>query len=136
VVGDENVIVAHRHPRKVDILVVDDHEETRELVRRALQGSGYSVRTACDGRQALGLILDHATPDLIILDLMMPVMGGADLIEVLACYQRLVAIPLLIVSGHPPSSNRRPSWRYLQKPFEIAELEQKVEELLWSTRES
>jgi two-component system phosphate regulon response regulator PhoB len=124
------VIGLHRQTRKVKILVVDDHDDTRELVRRTLQGAGYSVRSASDGRQALGLILDHSTPDLIILDMMMPVMGGADLIEVLACYQRLVAIPLLIISGHPPSSMRRPHWRYLQKPFELAELEEKVEELL------
>ncbi len=117
--------------RRAQILVVDDNEDTRELVRRTLQAHGYVVIVACDGKEALALLLDHASPDLIVLDLLMPVMGGAELIEILGCYQRLAAIPLVIMSGRPASSVQgRHHTRYLRKPFEITDLECKVEELL------
>jgi CheY-like chemotaxis protein len=135
-------IDARRQPRVSDgvldrakILVVEDHDETRELVRRTLAAAGHVVSTARDGKEALDQLLDHASPDLIVLDLQMPVMGGGELIEILGCYRRLATIPLVIVSGRQPARAYGRRTRYLRKPFELDALERVVAELLGATSE-
>ena len=61
--------------RKATVLVVDDEPHVRRLVKANLESSGYKVLTAADGNQAINVV-ESETPDLVILDLMLPKLDG------------------------------------------------------------
>jgi CheY-like chemotaxis protein len=67
--------------RPAQILVVDDDDELRMLVCELLIDHGYTAAGASDGREALEHLRNHPPPDLILLDLWMPVMSGTELLE-------------------------------------------------------
>ena len=77
------------------ILVVDDTESLRTLVKNYLQQEGFRVVTAKDGREAL-FIAREEKPDLIILDLMMPEMGGYDFMR---HHSREAETPIIILTA-------------------------------------
>jgi DNA-binding response OmpR family regulator len=75
------------------ILVVDDEPDTLGLIELTLQTAGFNVRTAGNGDQALGILLNDSF-DLVLLDIMMPGMTGFDLLEILK--NREVEIPPIV----------------------------------------
>src|SRR5438105_1108392 len=89
-------------PRGAQVLVVDDDELTRQSLSELLEGAGYSVATAADGRQAMGYLQEQeragALPRVVVLDLVMPVSGWEFRAEQRAD-SRLAGIPLVIISG-------------------------------------
>jgi CheY-like chemotaxis protein len=85
------------------ILLVDDDDDSRGALKALLEVWGYEVDEAADGRRALDHILAHEEPSLIILDLEMPVMSGAELVGVMRRDQRLLNIPVLVLSGSSKS---------------------------------
>ena len=118
-------------PAGATILVCDDEPSLRELVRAVL-GPTYRFIEAADGRAALALAHDVA-PDLIVLDLMLPVMSGIAVLEELRADERLAAVPVIVMTAwsHAESS----AWtagadRFVSKPFHPDELTAAVEELL------
>ena len=82
------------------VLVVEDDEQIREIVAEALTISGYRVLTAADGAEALQ-VLDRAgaAPRVIVLDWMMPVMGGQEVVAALTMDPRWAATPVLVLSA-------------------------------------
>jgi CheY-like chemotaxis protein len=80
------------------ILVVDDHPDSRDALCRFLTSMGHNVICAASGRDALTAVIDRP-PDLIISDLMMPDMNGAALVETLRSYLRLQSVPLILWTG-------------------------------------
>ena len=82
-----------------DILIADDHDDNRELLRVLLSGAGYEVREARDGRECLTLARNQP-PDLIVLDLSMPVLDGWALFRELQTDQRTQNIPCMAVTAH------------------------------------
>jgi CheY-like chemotaxis protein len=80
------------------VLIVDDEPDLRFLHRRILTRAGHEVCEAGDGAAAL-LSVRGSPPDLVITDMMMPVMGGAELIRRLRADPATAAIPILSVSG-------------------------------------
>ena len=80
------------------LLVVEDDPSTREVYARALQGAGYRVRAVEHGQAALAAMLGE-TFDLIVLDLMMPVMDGIAFLEVIRSYVRWRELPVMIVTA-------------------------------------
>jgi CheY-like chemotaxis protein len=115
------------------ILVVDDSEDAQEFFRGALADAGFDVLQARNGRDALALLVDQKAPRLVIVDLIMPVMDGAELVDVLHCYKRLAKIPVLMVSAADvPDALRMPGARYLKKPFDEEALLREVNGLLAS----
>jgi CheY-like chemotaxis protein len=115
------------------VLVVDDSEEAQETLRENLEPEGFEVLVAPNGRDALALITDQTAPHLLIVDLLMPVMNGLELIEVVRSYRRLAQIPVLLVSGYDcPDDVRIGRARFLRKPIRRAELLEHVTELLGS----
>ena len=108
-------------PRRGTILVVDDEETVREVARRMLERSGYTVLTAVDGGEALTVFAQHeAAISAIVLDVTMPRMGGA---EVLAELQRRgKTVPVLLASGYteqtlPEMHGHNRDVPFVHKPF-------------------
>ena len=81
------------------ILIADDHEDNRELLQLLLSGAGYNVREARDGQECLTLAREES-PDLIVMDLSMPVLDGWGLLQELKADQRTLAIPCMAVTAH------------------------------------
>ena len=116
------------------ILVVDDEEQLALALRIRLQSRGYEVTTAGDGRQALELIERHQ-PDLVILDVLMPVMDGFEVYHLLKENPKTKDIPVIIVTAKGERKDRQlglssPSYNYIAKPFEVEDLLAKVREVL------
>jgi signal transduction histidine kinase/DNA-binding response OmpR family regulator len=80
------------------ILVVDDNEETLGLMRRSLEGKGFKIVEARDGRQALAAAREQR-PGLILLDLMMPVMDGFDTLQHLRDDPRTATVPVVVLTA-------------------------------------
>jgi DNA-binding response OmpR family regulator len=105
-------------------MIVEDEESIRELTAAWLAEEGFAVTTACNGADALRQ-LRHAWPDVIVLDLMMPVMDGWAFAE--ACHQLTapVEIPIVVVSASHGLVQTARHLRtfgvraYLAKPFDL-----------------
>ena len=120
----------------VTILVVEDDVELRELYGVALEGNGYAVRSAGDGREALE-VLESAKVDLVVCDVMMPVMDGFELTRALrrAGYD----LPILVITAKGGLADKRDGFRagvddYVVKPVDINEMVWRVEALLRRAR--
>ena len=102
------------------ILVVDDDADFREMLREVLMDEGCTVSEAANGKDALEM-LGELTPDLILVDLMMPVMNGWDLFAALQCDARLSSVPVAVLSA---VARMRPmgSRRNLSKPIDLPNL--------------
>jgi two-component system cell cycle sensor histidine kinase/response regulator CckA len=115
------------------ILLVEDEDTVRKLVRMILEDCGYLVLCARDGREGLALCETHIGPiDLVVSDVVMPELGGRELAE--GAVQRRPGIKVLFVSGHTEDvvlkEGIKKGAAFLQKPFSSIELAQKVRETL------
>ena len=117
-------------PRGLEtILLVDDQEQVRRVVRRVLETRGYHVLVAASGPDALRLTVQHAgTIDLLVTDVLMPGMSGLEVALLLApAHPRM---KVLYLSGNP----LEPGVAFLQKPFTVDALARKVRETLEAPR--
>jgi DNA-binding response OmpR family regulator len=80
------------------VLLVEDDEQTRELYRHAIKAAGYEVAAVEDGLAALRR-LDIETPDVIVLDLVLPRLGGVDVFQELRANPDTRKIPVIAVTG-------------------------------------
>jgi CheY-like chemotaxis protein len=80
------------------VLVVEDDHDTADALSTALTAKGYITTTAPNGREALRALTTRP-PDLIILDLLMPVMDGLAFLDVLRSYLRWSALPVIVVTA-------------------------------------
>jgi len=123
--------------RTEKILLVDDEEMIREVGRELLESIGCHVLTAGDGKEAIGIYeKNHDTVDMVILDMIMPNMSGGEV------YDRLKQIDpdikVLLLSGYSIDGQAheilaRGCNAFIQKPFRIEELSEKIGEILKST---
>jgi len=109
------------------VLVVEDDEDIREILLQCLELEGYAVESAADGKQGLERITGRSLPCFIVLDLMMPVMDGWELLDSLERDTSLARIPVAIVSavGHSSAElqARHPSVKgFFAKPIESGAL--------------
>jgi CheY-like chemotaxis protein len=112
-------------PRKPVVLVVEDHEFAREALAALLTTMGYDVVEAENGREALAVMTKGARPDVILLDLMMPVMDGWEFMRRQRRDWRLCTIPTIVVTGvasHDPRCLEMPVVRFLRKPYTAEQL--------------
>ncbi|HME11967.1 MAG TPA: response regulator [Candidatus Acidoferrum sp.] len=113
------------------ILIADDHESIREMARHALLSLGYRVLAACDGEEAIRLCRNE-TPDLAVLDVIMPKMGGPAAAAVLV--KRFENLPILFTSGYAQENHSvagiNSVEHYLQKPYSPTALARLVREVL------
>lgn len=82
------------------ILVIDDEQDVRDFLSDLLGDQGYSVRLAEDGVQAMEMIKEE-TPDLILLDLMMPRETGTDFYRQIHRKKEFESVPVIVISGLP-----------------------------------
>jgi len=113
------------------ILVVDDEAPMRKLLSSNLKASGYAVRAAADGSEALKLIEEHPF-DLLLLDVNMP---GPNGLQVLQALRRTAEMPVLILSARGREHDKVEALDlgaddYMSKPFGIAELLARIKVLL------
>jgi CheY-like chemotaxis protein len=106
------------------ILIVEDDAALREILSEILLEEGYRVECAANGADALALLQEIGAPDLILLDLMMPVMSGWELRTQLRADPRLADVPVLVLSGRGGASpGAAPEAdAFLGKPFDAARL--------------
>src|SRR5688572_27368346 len=113
------------------ILVVDDDADVRAMIKRALTELGYPVIEAADGEQALAKLAD-ASPDLVILDYVMPGMDGAEVAREIA--QIDPELPIIFSTGHVALRALRSAAgddaAILEKPFGLDELAALITEKL------
>ena len=81
------------------ILIADDHDDNRELLHLLLSNAGYEVREARDGRECLAIAQDEP-PDLIVIDLSMPVLDGWGVFRELKADDRTRTIPCMAVTAY------------------------------------
>jgi two-component system, OmpR family, response regulator CpxR len=102
------------------VLVVDDDDDLRTSVAEALRTEGYTVRCASNGKQALGLLFE-LRPDIVLLDLVMPVMGGMEFMEHKRKDPAVASIPVVVASASRVS-NLEGASAVLRKPVGMKEV--------------
>ena len=117
-------------PRGKRVLVVDDDPDLRALAGNALTRDGHVVSEAASGAQALAMIAAHA-PDLVLLDLLMPVQGGLDVLRMLRAMPATAALPVIVLTAMGDEASTRAGFElgatdYLTKPFTIPQLAARV----------
>lgn len=108
------------------VLIVDDSPETLGLLNEALEAAGYAVLVALEGKQAL-TIAEHITPDMILLDAMMPNMDGFETCRRLKANKELEKIPVIFMTGLSDTDSvvkglEAGGVDYLTKPIKPTEL--------------
>jgi CheY-like chemotaxis protein len=116
------------------ILVAEDNAVNRELLRELLELRGYTVLEACDGQEALNAIA-QAPPDLLLLDIGMPVLDGFAVIRRLREDARLARLPVVAVTAYAMRGDRERILNsgfdgYLSKPVTPASLTEELDRLL------
>ena len=110
------------------ILIVDDDPIIRDLYTTLLRGEGYRVETAIDGQDGLNQL--SCTPDLILLDMMMPYMDGSEFLRRLRRLARYERTPVVVLSADYAGSTLKGAQAVMPKPFDIDELLRRVSGLL------
>lgn len=116
------------------VLVVDDKKELRVMVKSYLEQEGFRVLTAADGQEAL-YTARHEHPDLIILDLMMPQMGGY---EFISAYRRDALTPIIVLTAKLEEGDKVLGLElgaddFVTKPFSMRELVARIRAVLRRT---
>lgn len=117
---------------KKKILIIDDEVDLSSLIKEELTERGYEVFTATNGKEALDLLSTRGLPDLILLDMKMPVMNGWEFSQAfIDLYGR--SCPIVVMTAADDSRTRAMEIgadSYLGKPFEFHELVRLIESML------
>ena len=116
------------------ILIVEDNIDNLSLIRFLLERSGYEVLTAPNGQMGLDIVC-QAPPDLIVLDLDMPILDGWDMLHELKSEPRSADIPVLVVTAHLISGEHgrvldAGGTGFISKPFTVEGLMGEVQRCL------
>lgn len=101
------------------ILIVEDDLDIRNTIQDALEIEGYNVLTASNGKEALEILEKSEKPCLILMDLMMPVMGGRECIDILKKDIRLASIPIFVISSIADKQNTIGAVGFIKKPADL-----------------
>jgi CheY-like chemotaxis protein len=117
------------------VLIVDDDDAIREVLKLALETDDYSAEVACDGEDALSWLRQHRVPCLILLDLMMPIMNGWELLEQLHQDERLARVPEVLTTAFERDLGTAAALPVLRKPIELGVLLETVHRYCCGTEE-
>jgi CheY-like chemotaxis protein len=120
------------------ILLVEDNELNRDMLSRRLQRHGYEVMLALDGQEALEQAAS-STPDLVLMDMDLPVLSGWEATRILKHKTETASIPVIALTAHALTVDRDRALKagcdaYQSKPVDFPELVSKMEELLAKPR--
>ena len=118
----------------VKILLIEDDEMNRDMLSRRLIRRGYEVAIAIDGQQGVDMATSDK-PDLILMDMSLPIMDGWDATRRLKAKPETQAIPVVALTAHAMASDRAKAMEagcddYDTKPVELPRLLEKIERLL------
>lgn len=116
------------------ILVAEDNQASRELIREILETLGCQVLEASDGREALQKI-EEAEPDLVLLDIQMPVLDGFAVVRRLRQNPRFATLRIVALTAYAMREDREKTLRagfdaYIPKPVDAAVIRRQIEQLL------
>jgi two-component system cell cycle response regulator DivK len=113
------------------ILIADDYDDNREILRLMLESAGHEIREARNGQECLLMALDQP-PDILLVDLSMPVLDGWNVLRQLRTHETTREIPCVAVTAFPVSDEPLGDSfnAYLPKPFRNKELLSMVGRLL------
>jgi CheY-like chemotaxis protein len=116
------------------ILIVEDNEMNRDMLSRRLERRGYTVLLAVDGQKGLEVAREHS-PDLILMDMSLPVVDGWEATRRLKSDEALKHIPVIALTAHAMANDRDKAMEagcddYDTKPIELPRLLAKIEALL------
>jgi len=125
-------------PRK--ILVVEDNEDSRELVIKVLKNKGYQVIAAVDGEDAVEKAIAEK-PDLILLDISLPKLDGYEVAKKLKSMEEFQEIPIVALTAHAMKGDREKVIvagfeGYITKPINVRELPDQLKSYIRGKRES
>ena len=109
------------------ILIVEDYDDTRLLLKLGLEGLGYSVLEASNGHEAVEMA-DREHPDLILMDLDLPILDGIAATQRIRQQADMQKVPIVAVTAYPMSYTHVKAFakgcdEYMAKPIDMAELE-------------
>ena len=121
------------------ILLVEDNEPSRDMLSRRLKRRGYDVSTAVDGQEALD-VARRELPDLILMDMSLPVIDGWTAVRELRADPATARIPVIALTAHAMAGDRERSFEagcddHETKPVELPRLLTKIELWIESTRQ-
>lgn len=112
------------------VLVIDDDIDLREVLETILDDLGYDMIACGDGRAALDCLQRIQCPQLILVDLMMPVMNGREFLRRQCKLPSIRDIPTLVMSASTTLKEEFGEGKYLQKPFNLPLLKHTLEKVL------
>ena len=115
---------------KGSVLIIDDDVDIRETITLILEEEGYKVTNAANGQAALAALRDGPRPELILLDLMMPVIDGIEFRTLEEQEPGLAAIPVVVITASGNAKDRAKTLRVdgiIQKPISLDTLLEVVE---------
>ncbi len=116
------------------ILLAEDEPNVVESLTFLLQRAGYDVSVATDGQHALDLCLNN-TPDVLVLDVMLPQMNGYEVLRRLRADQRTVSLPILVLTAKFQDEDRETALEYgasafISKPYDNGDVTATVQRLI------
>ena len=121
------------------LLVVEDEPLIAMALEAELADAGYAVVTAANGRQGLERLAEAPRPDLVLTDMMMPVMGGAEMLAAMAADPALSGIPVIVLSSLPEAAVRARAdgaAAILRKPYTADEVLSAITQTLGGARKA
>ncbi|MBI3996347.1 MAG: response regulator [Candidatus Omnitrophica bacterium] len=108
------------------VLLVEDEPELRRAIVVRLNAAGFQCEVATNGKEGLEKV-EHWHPDLVIADLLMPEMGGCEMVQRLRARHETSRVPVIVLTALPRQAKEEriedlPSVRLMHKPFDSAEL--------------
>lgn len=130
-----NVTTAVDHRAVSTILIVDDEEDLATTVAYAFEQEGWSTSVAHDGKTALESALGTKTPDVVLLDLMLPDISGTEVCRQLRSHDATRAIPIVMLTARNEEIDRVVGFEvgaddYVGKPFSMRELVLRIKAIL------
>jgi CheY-like chemotaxis protein len=123
-------VFALHPPSSTQVLLVEDDDSAREIFAKALRMTGYQVRTAADGLAGLRL-LEVFEPDVVVLDLVLPIASGFEVLDELRAVERTHHVPVIAISGSESGLEQARSnpdfFGILEKPFDPQNLVRMVD---------
>lgn len=121
------------------IMVVDDEEAMRHLLRIVLSRAGYTVIEAIDGHDALEKLV-LAQPDLMIIDVLMPFLNGFEVVRQIRAHPHTAQLPVMLLSSRADAAAQREglfvgAQRYLIKPLALQQLLTCIHEVLGDSQD-